>query len=85
MFLFSLVLRNLTYYFFEQRRVPLVPDGANYTVSVLTAHNGPCVIMQSDVASSVAVKCWGPNGYGSLGVVRHPSIHPSTRRSSSSM
>lgn len=51
-------------------RVELVPSGANYTVSVLAAHNGPCVIMQSDVASSVAVKCWGPNGYGSLGVVR---------------
>ncbi|CAM9412976.1 unnamed protein product [Scytosiphon promiscuus] len=52
----------------ELPRVQLVPSGANYTVSALAAHNGPCVIMQSDVASSVAVKCWGPNGYGSLGV-----------------
>lgn len=47
-----------------------MPAGANATVSVLDAHNGPCVVMQSDVASSAAVKCWGPNGYGSLGLVR---------------
>lgn len=56
-------------------RVELVPDGANATVSVLDAHNGPCVIMRSDVAASDAVKCWGPNGYGSLGVVRHRLVY----------
>ncbi|CAM9677726.1 unnamed protein product [Ectocarpus sp. 4 AP-2014] len=52
----------------ELPTVELVPLGANYTVSVLTAHNSPCVIMKSDVATSEAVKCWGSNGYGSLGV-----------------
>ncbi|CAM9419864.1 unnamed protein product, partial [Ectocarpus sp. 12 AP-2014] len=52
----------------ETVKVELVPPGANYTVSVLTAHNSPCVIMKSDVATSEAVKCWGSNGYGSLGV-----------------
>ena len=53
-----------------------MPPGANATVSVLAAHNGPCVIMQSDVATGVAVKCWGPNGYGSLGLVRHRFFFP---------
>ena len=49
--------------------VRLVAPGANYTASMMAAHNGPCAVMQSDVAVSVALKCWGPNGYGSLGVV----------------
>lgn len=56
-------------------RVELVPPGANVTVSVLSAHNGPCVIMQSDVAASEAIKCWGPNGYGSLGLVRQTRFY----------
>ena len=49
--------------------VPLVAPGANYTAYELAAHNGPCAVMLSDVAASVALKCWGPNGYGSLGLV----------------
>lgn len=62
-----------------ERRVELVPAGANYTVSVLTAHNSPCVIMKSDVATSEAVKCWGSNGYGSLGVVSTSSARMRVR------
>ena len=50
-------------------RVQLVAIGANVTVSALAARNGPCVVMQSSVAVKVALKCWGPNGYGNLGLV----------------
>lgn len=56
-------------------RVQLVAIGANVTVSALAAHNGPCVIMQSSVAVKVALKCWGPNGYGNLGVVSFFFFH----------
>lgn len=49
--------------------VQLAAAGADVTVSALDAYNGPCAIMQSSASVGVALKCWGPNGYGSLGLV----------------
>lgn len=43
---------------------------ADITILGLSAFNGPCVMLETTAASSIGVKCWGPNGYGSLGLVR---------------
>lgn len=49
--------------------VPLAVFGANVTVQSLFANSNACVLMSSDAATGQALKCWGPNGYGQLGLV----------------
>lgn len=50
--------------------VRLATTGAEVTVHALWANSNTCVLMSTNAARGVAFKCWGPNGYGQLGLVR---------------
>lgn len=52
----------------------LAAIGANLTIHLLAANSNPCVVLSSTAAIGMALKCWGPNGYGQLGLVRRSRI-----------
>lgn len=49
--------------------VKLIGNNVNHTITSLSAYNGPCAVIELEASASRVVKCWGPNGYGSLGLV----------------